>query len=69
MLSDRISQSLQLPYAKISDVPEVKNIRVFTEAALRYAILELAKSSPFKDLADLSIVKVALDDPNHVWEL
>jgi ribonucleotide reductase alpha subunit len=30
-------------------------------------IVELAKSNPFKDLADLSIVKAALDDPNHVW--
>jgi hypothetical protein len=34
-----------------------------------HAIVELAKSSPFKDLADLSTVKAALDDPDHVWEL
>lgn len=33
-----------------------------------HAIVELAKSSPFKDLADLSTVKAALDDPDHVWE-
>ncbi|PSB57736.1 hypothetical protein C7B77_07340 [Chamaesiphon polymorphus CCALA 037] len=33
------------------------------------AIVELAKSSPFKDLADLATVKAALDDPDHVWEL
>lgn len=33
-----------------------------------HAITELAKSSPFKDLADLSAVKAALDDPDHVWE-
>jgi hypothetical protein len=32
------------------------------------AITELAKSSPFKDLADLSAVQAALDDPDHVWE-
>jgi hypothetical protein len=32
-------------------------------------IIELAKSSPFKDLADLSTVKMALDNPDHVWEL
>lgn len=32
------------------------------------AITELAKSSPFKDLADLSAVQGALDDPDHVWE-
>jgi hypothetical protein len=32
------------------------------------AIVDLAKSSPFKNLADLSTVKAALDDPNHVWE-
>lgn len=34
-----------------------------------HAIVELAKSNPFKDLADLSTVKAALDDPAHVWEL
>jgi hypothetical protein len=34
-----------------------------------HAIVELAKSNPFKDLADLSTVKAALDDPDHVWEL
>ena len=33
-----------------------------------HAIVELAKSSPFKDLADLSTVKAALDNPDHVWE-
>jgi ribonucleotide reductase alpha subunit len=32
------------------------------------AIVELAKSNPFKDLADLSTLKAALDDPDHVWE-
>jgi hypothetical protein len=34
-----------------------------------YAIVELAKSNPFKELAALSTVKAALDDPNHRWEL
>ena len=34
-----------------------------------HAIVEVAKSSPFKDLADLTTVKAALDDPEHVWEL
>lgn len=34
-----------------------------------HAIVELAKSNPFKDLANLSTVKAALDDPDHVWEL
>jgi hypothetical protein len=34
-----------------------------------HAIVELAQSSPFKDLADLSNVKAALDDPDHLWEL
>jgi hypothetical protein len=33
------------------------------------AIVELANSSPFQDLSDLSKVKAALNDPNHVWEL
>ncbi|MBD2596618.1 hypothetical protein H6G74_20110 [Nostoc spongiaeforme FACHB-130] len=32
------------------------------------AVVELAKSSPFKNLTDLSTVKAALDDPDHVWE-
>jgi hypothetical protein len=32
-----------------------------------HSITELAKSSPFKDLADLASVKAALDDPNHEW--
>ncbi|MCL1470243.1 hypothetical protein [Argonema antarcticum] len=32
------------------------------------SITEIAKSSPFKDLADLSSVREALDDPNHQWE-
>jgi hypothetical protein len=34
-----------------------------------HAVVELAQSSPFKNLADLSTVKAALDDPNHVWEI
>ncbi len=34
-----------------------------------HAIIELAKSSPFKDIVDLSTVKAALDDPDHVWDL
>ncbi len=32
------------------------------------SITEIAKSSPFKDLANLSSVRAALNDPNHVWE-
>lgn len=32
-------------------------------------IVELSKSSPFKDFADLSTVRAALDNPDHVWEL
>jgi predicted TPR repeat methyltransferase len=32
------------------------------------SITEIAKSSPFKDLANLSNVRAALNDPNHVWE-
>ncbi|WP_310410036.1 hypothetical protein [Chamaesiphon sp. OTE_8_metabat_110] len=33
------------------------------------AIVDLAKSSPFHDLSNLSIVQAALDDPEYVWEL
>lgn len=32
-----------------------------------HSITEIAKTSPFKDLADLTSVRVALDDPNHEW--
>ncbi|MGB3654711.1 MAG: hypothetical protein WBA41_26385 [Rivularia sp. (in: cyanobacteria)] len=32
------------------------------------SITEIAKSSPFKDLANLTSVRAALNDPNHVWE-
>ena len=32
------------------------------------SITEIAKSSPFKDLADLTSVRAALDDPEHEWE-
>ncbi|MEL6163299.1 MAG: hypothetical protein AAFR37_05910, partial [Cyanobacteria bacterium J06628_3] len=32
------------------------------------SITEIAKSSPFKDLADLNNVRVALNNPEHVWE-
>ena len=32
------------------------------------SITEIAKSSPFKDLADLTSVRAALDDPDHEGE-
>ena len=32
------------------------------------SITEIAKSSPFKDLANLTSFRAALNDPNHVWE-
>ncbi|MDM3852915.1 MAG: hypothetical protein PT119_23770 [Aphanizomenon gracile PMC627.10] len=31
------------------------------------SITEIAKSSPFKDFADLKLVTAALDDPDHEW--
>jgi hypothetical protein len=33
-----------------------------------HSITELAKSSPFKELANLSSVQAALADPNHEWK-
>ncbi|MBE9126107.1 MULTISPECIES: hypothetical protein [unclassified Coleofasciculus] len=33
-----------------------------------HSITELAKSSPFKELANLASVRAALDDPNHEWQ-
>lgn len=31
------------------------------------SITEIAKSSPFKDIANLTSVRAALDDPNYEW--
>jgi hypothetical protein len=33
------------------------------------AIVELAKSNPFKELTNLYDVKAALNNPDHVWEI
>lgn len=35
--------------------------------AALHSITKLAKSSPFKDLADLACVRAALDEPDHAW--
>ena len=32
-----------------------------------HSITEIAKASPFKELADLNSVRAALDDPDHEW--
>ena len=32
-----------------------------------HSITEIALASPFKDLANLTSVRTALDDPNHEW--
>jgi hypothetical protein len=32
-------------------------------------MVQVAQSSPFKDLANLAQVQAALADPNHVWEI
>lgn len=32
-----------------------------------HSITEIAKSCPFKDLANLASVRAALDDPDHEW--
>lgn len=37
-------------------------------AAVLTSIVELAKTSPFKDLADLETVEAALDDPDYAWK-
>lgn len=34
-----------------------------------HSIIELAKSSPFKDFADITSVRAALNDPDHEWTL
>ncbi|QQE67704.1 hypothetical protein GFS31_44170 (plasmid) [Leptolyngbya sp. BL0902] len=37
-------------------------------AAVLSSLVDLAKTSPFNDLADLAKVEVALDSPDHTWE-
>jgi len=32
-------------------------------------VIDIAKSSPLKDLGDLGQIRKALDDENHVWDL
>lgn len=50
-------------------VDEAIAIRDNNQLALAMtSITEIAKSSPFKDLADLTSVRTALDDPDHEWE-
>jgi hypothetical protein len=41
---------------------------VATSTAAVMGIVDLAKSSPLADISDLSQVRRALDDPDHVWE-
>lgn len=36
-------------------------------AVALHSITEIAKSSPFKELANLNSVRAALDEPNHEW--
>ena len=33
-----------------------------------HSITELAKSSPFKELANLASIQAALEDPDHEWQ-
>jgi hypothetical protein len=37
-------------------------------ALVLHSITELAKSSPFKELASLTSVQAALENPDHEWE-
>lgn len=37
-------------------------------SAVLDSIVDLAKASPFKDLADLAKIEAALDDSEHTWE-
>jgi hypothetical protein len=50
------------------DVAMTSGDETATTAALE-GIVNLAKSSPLADIGDLSQVRKALDDPDHVWEL
>jgi hypothetical protein len=33
------------------------------------AIVSIAQASPLNDVGDLSVIRKALDDPDHVWKL
>ncbi len=33
------------------------------------AIVSIAQASPLNDVGDLSVIRKALDDPDHVWQL
>lgn len=50
------------------DVAMTSGDETATTAALE-GIVNLAKASPLADIGDLSQVRKALDDPDHVWEL
>jgi hypothetical protein len=63
---DERAQNFQALFKKVDDAISSRDNQQL--GLLLHTIGELAKSSPFKDLSDLSTVKAALDDPDHIWE-
>lgn len=64
---DERSKNFQILFEKLDNALDGHDNQ--QAASVLHAIVEIAKSSPFKDLADLSSVKASLQDPNYVWEI
>ena len=54
-------------FSRLDQAMEQGNGEVIN-AALR-SIVDVARTSPLADLGDLSQIRVALDDPDQVWDL
>ncbi len=63
---DERSQNFRLLFQKVDDAIASGDNNQLNLAL--HSITEIAKSSPFKDFADLASVRAALDDPDHNWE-
>ena len=64
---DERAKNFQSMFALVDKALDLGNTEQL--ALSLHAIVEIAKSNPFGDLADLNKVKASLDDPDHVWEL
>ena len=53
--------------ARLDAAAEAGDTHTVSEALK--AIIAIAQTSPLNDLGDLSQIRGALDDPDHVWEL
>jgi hypothetical protein len=63
---DERSENFRFLFSKVDEAIAEGDTNQLTLAL--HSITEIAKSSPFKELADLTSVRAALDDPDHEWE-